>query len=134
MTDPRRAERAAGQLSTTFGVGVFLTLLMFASHLLLDLWLTSSVLGVARDAAVEVATSEPTDRSAARVRALDTARLALGGMAEDVEMTFEADPAGSAVVLRVRAPSITLLPPGLAPVIGSRGLDRRVVVPVEDPA
>ena len=49
-TGGRRDERGSGTLSTVFGVGVFLILLMFCAHLLLNLWLMSSVDAVAHAA------------------------------------------------------------------------------------
>ena len=53
----RFGERGSGVLSTTFGVTVFVALLMFAAHVLLNLWVISSVDAVAFDAATDVATS-----------------------------------------------------------------------------
>lgn len=133
MIPEDRPDRAAGQLGTTFGIGVLLTLLLFASHLLLDLWLTSSIIGVARDAAVAVASSDASHRPGAAERAVRVARLALGDMAEEVELSFEPDPDGRSVILHVRAPRVTMLPPGVSDVVGAEGLDRRIVVPFEDP-
>lgn len=132
-TAPAHREGGSGQLGTTFGVGVFLTLLLFASHLLLDLWLTSAVMGVGRDAALAVATAETTQRDATQNRAIELAHQALGRMANDVTFSFEPDPQRRSVILRVQAPEITLLPPGLTEVVGTDGLDRRIVIPIEEP-
>ena len=127
---PRRPdERGSGALSSIFGVGVFLLLLMFCSHVLLNLWLTSSVDAVAHDAAVDVATSGADDARLADVeaRAVDRARAALGRYGDRVTLTFE-PAAPDRVVLHVTAPEIGLLPPVVADLAGSNGLDRRIVV------
>lgn len=136
--DRRRAhsnsEQGSGTLSTMFGVGVFLVMLMFCSHVLLNLWLTTSIDAVAHDAATDVATSGTvgTARAGAERQALERAREALGGYGEWVEMAFE--PASTdTVVLRVTAPEISLLPRSIADVAGLGGLDRRIVVRAERP-
>jgi len=122
-------DRGSGSLSTVFGVTVFLVLLMFCSHVLLNLWLTSSIDAVAHDAATDVATSGADDDELPGVRAdaIDRAREALGGYGDDVELVFEASPPDR-VVLRVTAPGISLLPRAVADVTGLGGLDRRLTV------
>lgn len=136
MTAPvaRPPERGSGVVGTTFGVGVFLVLLTSAAHLLVGLWQTTSIEAVARDAAVEVATA-PDDlaTATAEARALTRARAALGGLSDGVDLRFEADPTGRDVVLRVRAPSLHLVPRAAAGIVGDRGLDRTIVVPRERP-
>src|SRR5690349_21083982 len=79
-------EAGSGVLGTTFGVGVFLVLLMFAAHLLLNLWVTSTVEAAAHDAALDVALSGATgaERRAAEARALERARASLGRFADQV--------------------------------------------------
>ena len=130
MRTRRREDRGSGVLGTTFGVGVFLVLLLFASHLLLNLWLIAGVDGIARDAAISVATSGagPSTTQAAESLALQRAREALGGYADRVELEFEEDPTGRAVVLHVVAPELSLLPPLAARFAGATGVDRRIVI------
>jgi hypothetical protein len=121
-------------LGTTFGVGVFLVLLMFSAHLLLNLWVTSTLEATAHDAALDVALSgaPPGRRRAVEDAALARARASLGRYADRVAFDFE--PAGPhEVVLRVRAPEVRLLPPVAADVFGLGGLDRRIVVEDEAP-
>lgn len=115
-------------LSTTFGILVVLTLLYFAAHLLLNLWLISVVDDVATDAAVSVArTPTGEDVTAAQAVAMSRARHSLGQLGGQVEMTFEST-ADDTVVLHVRAPELRLLPAGVADPLGMDGIDRRVVV------
>ena len=99
-------------MSTVFGVGVFLVLLMFCSQLLLDLWITSCVDAVAHDAATDVATSGAEGRAlhAVEAQALARAREALGAYGDRLELAFE--PVTDVVVLHVHGD----------------GIDRRVVV------
>ena len=128
------SERGTGALSSVFGVGVFLVLLMFCSHVLLNLWLTTSIDAVAHDAATDVATSGATDDQLGTVEreAVTRAREALGAYGNRVAMTFE--PGGpDRVVLHVSAPEITLLPQAVADLAGLSGLDRRIVVGREAP-
>lgn len=126
--DDRQRERGSGTLSTVFGVTVFLVLLMFCAHLLLNLWVMSSVDAVAHDAAMDVATSGADGAALAEVeqRAIERAREDLGGYGDRIGLTFESD--AERVVLRVVAPEITLLPRAVADVTGLGGLDRRIVV------
>lgn len=115
-------------LSTTFGIGVVLTLLYFAAHLLLNLWLISLVDDVATDAAVSVARiPQGEDATRAEAVALARARTGLGRLGGQVDLVFE--PSGDdTVVLHVRAPELRLLPSGVADPLGVDGIDRRVVV------
>ena len=120
-------------LGTTFGVGVFLVLLMFAAHLLLNLWVTSTVEATAHDAALDVALSGATGsaRRTAEVQAIDRARASLGRFAAEVRFEFE--PAGPhQVALHVTAPELHLLPPVAAAVFDLGGLDRRIVIDSEE--
>lgn len=127
-------ERGSGALSSVFGVGVFLILLLFCSHVLLNLWLTSSVDAVAHGAATDVATSGASDAELPEVeeRAIARAREALGDYGARVRLEFEPGAPGD-VVLHVSAPEITLLPSIVADLSGSSGLDRRIVVRREAP-
>jgi hypothetical protein len=125
-----RDERAAGALSTVFGIGVFLVLLTTAAHLLLDLWISTSIDAVAHDAATDVATSGAADGELAAVeaQALTRASDALGDWSAGVDLAFEAQPGSDDVVLHVRAADVRYLPGGLADLFGLHGLDRRIVV------
>lgn len=117
-----------------FGVGVFLILLMFCSHLLLNLWLMSSVDAVAHDAAMDVAASGATNAQLGQIqaRALTRAREELGGYGDRVGLKFEPT-TDDQVVLHVTAPEITLLPRMVAHLADVGGLDRRIVVHRESP-
>lgn len=121
-------------LGAVFGVSVVLLLLMGASHVLLGIWVRSSIDAVAHDAAMDVATSGADDAELPEVRrrALDRARVALGGHADRVELTFLPGP-GDAVRLRVVAPDVDLLPPIVAHLTRRGGLDRTIVVAREIP-
>ena len=140
-TRHRTGDRGSGALSTVFGVMVFLTLLLFASHLLLNLWILSSVDSVAQDAATDVATSGVGDAALIAVEhdALGRARLALGRYADRVQLEFEPalpglGPAGAgSISLHLRAPELTLLPGAIAAGVGDHGLDRHIVVSRELP-
>ena len=125
-----RAERASGMLSTVFGVGIVLVLLFFASHVLLNLWLTSSIDSVAHDAATDVATSGADDAHLAAIeaQAIHRAREILGSYGSRVELEFEHDPTGRAIVLHVRAPAMNLLPAAVADATGLGGTDHRIRV------
>src|ERR1700722_3107887 len=106
MTLSPRGDGGSGVLSTTFGVGVFLILLYFASYVLLNLWLTSTVDAAAHDAAFDVATSDPqVSRSQAESEAIARARTSLGSYGSKVDFTFEDPPGAGQIVLHVRAPS-----------------------------
>ena len=131
-----REERGSGTLSTVFGVMVFLTLMMFASHLLLNLWLMSAVDGVAHDAATDVATSGADDAALAQVQqqAITEARTALGAYGTRVRFEFEPDATGRAVTLHVVAPELSLLPSLAGDLVGESGLDRRITVVRELPS
>jgi len=133
-TGGRRDERGSGTLSTVFGVGVFLILLMFCAHLLLNLWLMSSVDAVAHDAATDVASSGAGDAElpSVQAQAIERARAHLGEYGDRVRMAFEPG-AADQVVLHVVAPELTLLPRAVADLAGIGGLDRRIVVHRERP-
>ena len=123
-------ERGNGVISTTFGVGVFLLLLLMAVHVLLNLWVISTVDAVARDAASRVALSgdDPGEIAATERAALSSARVALGDFAERVELRFEPDPTGESVVLRVTTSGLQLVPRFAREALGVGAIDRRVVV------
>ena len=126
----RRSDRGNGVFSSVFGVGVFLVLLFFASHVLLNLWLTSSIDSVAHDAATDAATSgaDGAHLAAVEERSIRRAREILGRYGDRVEMQFENDPAGQSIVLHVRAPALDLLPAFVADATGLGGVDHRISV------
>lgn len=131
MSRPARfkGDSGTGVLATTFGITIFLTLLMAASHVLLNLWVISSVDAVAYDAATDVATSGASDAemSAATRVAIDRARQALGGYGDDVELSFS-EVSDTRVVLDIRAPQLSLFPPGVARFFDPDGVTRRIIV------
>lgn len=131
VAEPLVAERGSGVLSTTFGVGVVLVLLFFASHLLLNLWLISVVDDVATDAAVTVArVPAGEDLGRAQALALERARSTLGNIGDRVHMEFESN--DESVVLHVTAPELRLLPSSVADPLGDDGIDRTIVIARED--
>ena len=128
MTRCRWDESGSGVISTTFGVGTFLVMLIFASHVLLNVWVISSVDSVAHDAVTDVATSGASydTRAAVEARAATRARPALGEYGGDVDFEFRSTP--QEVVLVVTAPELALLPPHLAKAVGLDGFTRTLVV------
>lgn len=103
-----RHERGAGLVSTLGGVTMFLGLLLFAVHLVLNLYGTSTVTAVAFDAA-RIAAGSDGDEAAAEAYA----RRLLGGYVERgaLELDWSASDADH-VRLRVVAehPTADLLP------------------------
>ena len=69
-TSTRSDESGAGLIGSIVGVTVFLTLLLFAVQLALNLFATSAVSAVAWDAAREVAHHGETDRAEQRARSI----------------------------------------------------------------
>jgi len=112
---------------------VFLVLLYFATYVLLNLWLTSTVDASAHDAAIDVATSDPAafTRVEAEVDAVARARASLGSYGSKVTFTFEPSGPGE-IVLHVQAPSLRVAPPLVADALDIGGLDRRIVVHLEN--
>lgn len=100
-------ERGTGLTGTLTGVTVFLALLFFAVHLVLNLYGASTVTAVAFDAA-RIAAGSDGDQSSAEAHAVGL----LGGYAERgaLELTWQSD--ADVVRLRVVAhhPSADLLP------------------------
>ena len=127
----RCTERGTGLLSSVLGVGILLALLGLTVNVALGLWTRTTVDSVAYDAARHVATA-PVELSEhqARHQAIERARTLLGSYGDRVELTFEAAGA-DVVVLRVRAPGVSLLPRLIdrGPAVGA--LDRRIVMTKE---
>jgi hypothetical protein len=123
-----RSDRASGVISTTMGVAVFLSLLLLAAHVLLNLWVTSTVDAAARDAATRVALSDDADATSVRQAAIERARGQLGAIGSQTTFEFDDTPRDDSVVLRVHAPGIGLVPAlgRLIPSLSS--VDTRVVV------
>lgn len=127
-------ERGTGLLGSVIGVSVVMAILGLAVNVTLGLWTRATVDSVVYDAARRVATAPAgTDSAVVEHDALRRARDLLGRYGRDVELRFEHAPDDEVVVLRVRAPGVSLLPRmlGSAPVVG--GVDRRIVVRREQP-
>lgn len=130
---PRRLERASGLLSTVIGVACVAGVLGLAVNVALGLWTRSTVDAVAYDAARDLATAPSgVDRRAAAPEIIRRSLDTLGPYGARVRMELEPGD-GSTVVLRVRAPGVSLLPSFLegGPTVGD--VDRRIVVRVEQP-
>lgn len=124
-------ERGSGLLSTSFGVGAFLLLLLFGAHVLLNLWAASSVGQAAHLAAEEVARGSVWN-DAAETRAIGRARDGLGTYGN--RLSFQVGGRGTdEVVVEVEGPGISLLPDALAGTVGLDRIHRRVVMRREEP-
>jgi hypothetical protein len=119
------AESGTGLVSTLAGIAVFLALLFFAVHLLLNLYATSLVTAVAWDA-VRIAAGESGTTAAAEAHA----RGLLGERADDVAFRWGAT--DDAVTLTVSASNPNLLWPGLMSAVGVEEIERTVTVRAED--
>ncbi|HPB46021.1 MAG TPA: hypothetical protein PLP95_09230, partial [Microthrixaceae bacterium] len=117
-------------MSTCFGVGVFLVLLTFASHVLLNLWTLSTLDAVAHDAATDVATSgtDAEHLAAVETEAIRRAREALGSWGEHAEIRVAASSIDDPVVVTVSGPSLSLLPEPVAAALGLHHLERTATV------
>ena len=118
----RAEERGAGLFSTALGIVFFFGFLMLATHVLVNLWARSTVMHITQDAARMVA-SNPEAPSEAANEAIAAAYERLGERGNAVKFTFESDPAGEAVILRVQAPPVGIIS---ASPVGA--VDERVVV------
>ncbi len=134
-TSTRSADEAgAGLLGTLLGVTTFLVLLLFAVHVVLNLYAASTVTAVAFDAAREVAGADagPAAQRAAEARARSV--LGRAGSPEVLRLSWaypstdgDADP--DLVELRVRADSLSSFLPGVSLPLSS--VDRTVRVRLE---
>lgn len=127
-----RTERATGLLSSVLGVGIVLALVGLTADVALGLWTRTTVDSVAYDAARHVATAPAeVPEHQARRQAVERARSLLGSYGNRVELTFEEATGGEVVVLRVRAPGVSLLPKLVdgGPAVGA--IDRRIVMTKE---
>lgn len=115
MTTPsrrqRHGERAAGLISTLFGLGALLAMLGLATNVALGLWARTRTESIAYEAARAVATA-PAGSDATTVRALAVQRAcsALGDRCGEVQLDFESAATDTFVTLHVRAPGVRLLP------------------------
>jgi len=131
VAERARGDRAAGVLSTSFGILFFLGFLFFAVQLLFNLYATSVVTSATYDAARRVATSpaQPPDQSTLDA-AVDHARALLGGYASRVAFTWDlSDP--DVVRLHVHAVNPRFLGGPLDHLVGLDTIDRTVDVRVE---
>ena len=104
-TSTRSDESGAGLIGSIVGVTVFLTLLLFAVQLALNLFATSAVSAVAWDAAREVAHDGEPERAEQRARSILDRYEERGG-----RLSFEWDVSrDDVVVLRVVAEREPLL-------------------------
>lgn len=126
-----KGDRAAGLLSTSFGLLFFLGFLFFAVQLTFNLYATSVVTSAAYDAARRVATASqhpPTDEQLDL--AVAHARAVLGRYGDNASFEWDlSDP--DVVRLRVRAVNPRFLAPPLDVLVGHDVVDRTVVVRVE---
>ncbi len=117
-------ERGSGILSVTLGVGVVLTLLLVAAHLLTHLYATSVVEAAAYDAAVEAAGAAG-DVGAAEARARET----MGPFAASAAFHWSAGE--EAVTLRVEVARPGLVPARFASSLGLTSIEREFRVRTE---
>jgi hypothetical protein len=129
-----RGDRAAGAISTSAGVLVFLVFLMGAVQLLFGLYASSTVTAVANDAAqrAAAATAPPLDAIEA------DARASLGSVGDDAEFTWSTDDADGdgtldTVVLHVLATPPRFVPRSIGEGLGLGTIDRTVRVRIEEP-
>ncbi len=129
----RRDDRGSGLLSTVIGVACVAALLGLAVNLTLGLWVRSTVDAVAYDAARDLATTyDDGERAAAASDIVHRAKDSLGPYGAEVVLDVESLD-GDSVVLRVRAPGVSLRPArgDGGPTVGA--IDRRIVVRTETP-
>ena len=128
----RHLERGSGVLGTTFGLFVFLLLLLVAVNVSYALYARSMVTNAAHDAARHVAGyASAENRDAAR--AAEEARFheRLGGLDHDaVRLEWAADEP-DVVIVRVSAHLPSLLPRGLSDAFGVGSTEREVRVRME---
>lgn len=134
VAERARADRGAGLLSTSFGVGTFLVFVLFSVQLLINLYAASVVTSAAYEAARQVALggSQPPSR-AEQDTAAERARWMLGRYGRDAlfDWSFD-DPVNPNVVkLRVRVATPRVLGPGVDQLVGLDVIDRTVVVRLE---
>ena len=120
-------------MSAVLGVACIAAVLGLAVNVTLGLWTRSTVDAVAYDLARDLASSSSSSRGSVDVSgAVERATRSLGPYGSKVAFGVEQFD-DDAVVLRVTAPGVALLPSMIdgGPVVGS--IDRRVVVRSESP-
>ncbi len=125
---PVAGERGSGLLSSVIGVGIVMALVSLSANVAIGLWTRSTVDAVAYDAARDVATAPSGANAQGEAdEALRRASATLGPYGSRVVLRFERLDE-QAVVLRVRAPGVALLPRIVdgGPIVG--GLDRRITI------
>jgi hypothetical protein len=129
-------EEGAGLLSTLVGVTAFLVLLLFAVHVVLNLYAASTVTAVAFDAAREVAGADagPEAQAAAEARARGV--LGRSGEPDVLRLSWaypstDGDGEPDLVELRVRAESPSAFLPGVELPLAS--VDRTIRIRLERP-
>lgn len=102
---------------------MFLAFLVFAIHVTVNLWVRSTIMSVAEDAAYRIATSPPGSEG----QVLSRAREMLGSHASKVRLSVESGAGSPQVVVHVTAE-----PLGLLRDIEIGAIDERVIVRTED--
>ena len=130
MRTNSRSQRGSGVFGTTFGLFVFLLMLLVAVNVIYALYARSMVTNAAFDAARHVAGyTAAGDRDAAR--AIEDAEFhARIGLGDATRLEWSADDP-DIVVVRVIAVTPSLLPRALGDIFGVGATDRRVRVRVE---
>lgn len=124
----RNRDHGSGLLSTSLGVTFFLCFMLLASHVLINLWMRSTVMHIADDAARDVA-ADPlisTNRPGVEEREISEARQLLGQHADNVRLNFEGDPTGQSVILHVQSDAAGVL---ANTDIGA--IDTRIIIRIE---
>jgi hypothetical protein len=129
-------ETGAGLLGTLLGVTAFLVVLLFAVHVVVNLYAASTVTAVAFDAAREVAGADGGADAEQAAEARARAVLGRAGEPEVLQLSWaypstDGDGAPDVVELRVRAESPSSLLPGMSMPVSS--LDRTIRVRLERP-
>lgn len=102
---------------------MFLAFLVFAIHVTVNLWVRSTIMSVAEDAAYRIATSPPGSEGHVIARA----RGMLGAHAEKVRLSVESNASAPRVVVHVTAE-----PLGILRNSGIGEIDERIIVRTED--
>lgn len=119
-------EEGTGLIASVVGLAVFLSLLLFATQILFDLYARSAVTAAAFDAARIVAGSDAGATPASEAAAENGARATLGAYGRDAAFTW--DVTADQVALSVRVHDRSVLPAGLGRPLGLDQVDRTVVV------
>jgi hypothetical protein len=129
-------DRGAGLIGTIAGVLVFLSFLLFAVQLLINLYATSAATSAAFDGARLVAgnrTDHATPDSIDRAQAEAERRMRdeLGQLGDRVTFDWSASDA-DVVAVRIQGPAPRFLLPGLGGALGFDTIDRTARVRIEE--